>query len=62
MNEPIFISGKIIKKQSPVRTTFSSETGQPMSTTWRRGKHGNMAFFLMMVRGGLLFTYFLQIS
>ena len=37
-NELVFISGKIIwEKQYPVRITFSRKTGQPMSTTWRRG-------------------------
>ena len=62
VKEFVFISCKIMKKQSRVRITFSWETGQPMSTTWRRGKHGDMAFFLMMVLGGFLFTYFLRIS
>ena len=56
------IPGKIMEKQSPVRITFSRETGQPMSTTWRRGKHGDMAFFNMMVRGGFFFTYLMRIS
>ena len=50
------------KKQSPVKMSFSWETGQPMSTTWRCGKHGDMAFFLIIDRGGFLFTYFIRIS
>ena len=47
VNEPVFISGNIIceKKQSPMKITFSRETGQPMYTTWRRDKHGDMASF-----------------
>ena len=46
VHEPGFISGKIIceKKQSPIKITFSWETGQLMPT-WRRGKHGDMALF-----------------
>ena len=37
-NEPVLISGKIMgKKQSPVRIKFLCKTGQPMSTSWRRG-------------------------
>ena len=55
MNESVFISGKIMKKQFPVRITLC-QTGQQMATTWRHGKHGDM------VRGGFLFTYFIRIS
>ena len=50
------------KKQSSVKITFSLETGQPMPTTWRRGKHGDMAFFAYDGSWGFLFTYVIQIS
>ena len=37
-NEPVLISGKIMgRKQSPLRINFLCKTGQPMSTSWRRG-------------------------
>ena len=32
------------KKQSPVRITFLCKTGQPMSTSWRRGKKEHLFY------------------
>ena len=32
------------KKQSPVRITFLCKTGQPMSTSWRRGTKENLFY------------------
>ena len=45
-NEPVLISGKIIweKNKSPVRITFLCKTGQPMSTSWRRGKKEHLFY------------------
>ena len=62
VNERVFISSKIMKKTVSCENNLFMRNSQPVSTTWRRGKHGDMAFFLMMVLGGFLFTYFIRIS
>ena len=60
VNEPVFISGKImtVSCENNLFMRNRSTNVHNMKTC----KHRDMAFFLMMVRGGFIFTYFIRIS
>ena len=61
VNEPVFISGKILKKTVSCENNLSMRnrsTNVHNMETWQTSWQG--IFFLMMLRGGFLFTYFIR--